>query len=836
MKTIAPIYSLEITESLTSLQSSHKGLTAHEAALRLKRFGRNELTARKTSLLKRIIEPFASYFAMVIIVAALLSILEKKWFEAVIISIIIVVNAIIFYVQQFSVSRVLKSLREQDKQSIDAIRDGHTMQIAAEKVVPGDVIHINEGMKIPADGRLIDVSHLQVDESMLTGESLPIHKQAGALRGKHELYDQTNMLFKGTYVRSGTGLILVTATGNSTELGTITKLAGEAEEGKTPIEHKIDDLTKKLLLGIGIASTVVFGLTLARGTHLDEALRFTLSLIVSAVPEGLPVAMTLVLLLSANRMAKQKALVKKLSAMETMGAITLIVTDKTGTITKNKLSVAEVFTPLTDQNAFFQAVYASLNGSAEHSADPLDELLVQEVGKHKPNGEKVHDFPFDQQLRLSASVWKEHGGYYLYVKGAPEKVLAHSHTTDAGQQHLETYTGRGYRTIGFGRKKISKIPNDLTSGSLTNLEFLGFVALSDQLRSGIHKAVEEARQAGIRVVMLTGDHIATAQYVALQTGIAENQNQVADSRILASGNAEDILELLKTIRVFGRVLPEHKFALLKAVKQHEITAMTGDGVNDIPALVEADAGMAMGSGADAAKDASDIVLVNSDFTTIINAVRSGRTVLANIRKMVVYLLATSGGEVLTMLSALLLNIPLPITAVMVLWVNLVTDGVSVIPLGLSPSEGQHMKEPPANPKAPLLNRVYVSRAIVLAIAMAVTVLSVFKFHLSNGTVYAQTIAFLTLIVIQWANALNMNFEHRSWIRNFTHPNFKLLLAIGGSIALNFAVFCTPLKEYFGLASLDHVDAIIAISVACVVAFGTADLHKLFVRATTIKKV
>ncbi len=830
------VYNVEIDAALSEAGSSHHGLSAEEARKRLKRFGPNELSAKKISLLKRILEPFASYFAMVIIAAALLSAYERKWFEAAIISVIIVVNALIYYVQQFSVGRVLNTLRAQDKQLRDVVRDGKTIELAAEKLVPGDIVHVGEGMKVPADGRLIDVSHLQADESLLTGESLPIHKQASALNGKKEVYDQRNMLFKGTYVRSGTGLLLITSTGDNTQLGTINKLASEADEGKTPIESKIDDLTKKLLIGIGSVSVVVFGLAIARGIHLDEALRFTLSLIVSAVPEGLPVAMTLVLIFSAHRMAKQKALVKNLSAMETMGAVTLIVTDKTGTITKNKLAIAESFTPHADQKVFLQAVQASLNGSTEHAADPLDELLLKEVGHHNLKGDKVHDFPFDQQQRLSGSIWHHNGNYELFVKGAPEQILAHSKAGASAAKAVQRFTSRGQRTIGFASKKFTSLPTKLDASTLANMQFEGFIALSDQLRTGIKQAIVEAHQAGIKVVMLTGDHVETARYVALQTGIATSPDQVADSSLLASGSNTKIRQALEKITVFGRVLPEHKYALLRSVKQNEITAMTGDGVNDIPALVEADAGLSMGSGADAAKDASDIVLINSNFHTIINAVRSGRTVLANIRKMVVYLLATSGGEVLTMLSALLLNIPLPITAVMVLWVNLATDGVSVIPLGLSPSESHHMQEKPRSPNAPLLDKVHLSRAITLSVVMAVTVLITFKLHLSQGLAYAQTIAFLTLIVIQWANALNMNFDHHSWTYNFIRPNVRLLLAIGGSILVNIAIFCTPLKQYFGLVSLDGRDALLAVIAACAAVFLVCDAHKFLTARTTKPKV
>lgn len=829
------IYNLEIEETLLRLGSKHEGISAHESANRLKVHGRNELSAKKTSIWRRIIEPFTSYFVIVIMFAALLSVFKREWFEAIIISIIVVINALIYYFQQFSANRALKDLMARDKQKVSVLRPGRNDELTViELLVPGDVVRIHEGMKVPADGRIIDANHLQVDESMLTGESLPVHKHAAALNGTKQIYDQENMIFKGTYVHGGTGLLMVSETGDNTQLGAINRLASEADDGKTPIEVKIDNLTKRLLIGIGIVTVLVFSLAIYRGIELSEALKFTLSLAVSAVPEGLPVAMTLVLLISARRMAKQKALVRKISAMETMGAITMIATDKTGTITKNRLSVADTYSAHTDVSHFHMALWASLNGDG-HSDDPLDQLLYKTVEHTRlpKSWVKVKEFPFNQALRLSGMVWKHEKGYVLHVKGAPEQVLLHCKSEkpdvlSVARENLEKFTTKGQRTIGFASKHLSKVPDNLDHKVLTSMTFNGFVGLSDEIRPKVKQAVAEAHAAGIKVVMLTGDHIQTAGYIASQVGIATHSSEISDSTVLAQEDKKKIWKALEHTKVFGRVLPEHKYAMLKAAKGHEITAMTGDGVNDIPALVEADAGLAMGSGTDAAKDSADIVLVSSNFHTIVNAVRAGRTVLANIRKMVVYLLATSGGEVLTMLSALALNIPLPITAVMVLWVNLVTDGISVIPLGLSPSESHHMKQPPRPPNAPLLNGVLLTRAVLLAVTLAVSVLLVFKSNLPNGQTYAQTAAFLSLIVIQWANAFNMNYEFRSWLYNLVRPNWKLVIAIGASIVINMFVFMTPIKKFFELESLAATDALMAIILPVTAAFVVNDLHKIAV--------
>lgn len=828
------IYNLEIEDALLKLGSTHEGISDGVAKKRLALHGRNELTVEGEPYWKKLIEPFTSYFVIVILFAAFISLLKQEWFEAIIISIIVVINALIYYFQQYSSAKALKDLMEQDRQKVSVLRPGSEEErIFIENLVPGDVIRLSEGVKVPADGRLIDSNHIQVDESLLTGESLPVHKHAAAISGKRQIYELENMVFKGTLINAGSGLLAITETGNNTQLGNINTLAAGADDGKTPIEQKIDDLTKKLLIGIIIITIAVFGLAIYRGIEFSESLKFTISLAVSAVPEGLPVAMTMVLLISARKMTKQKALVRKISAMETMGAVTLIATDKTGTITKNKLSIADTYSAHTQTRIFHEGMRATLNGDGEHSDDPLDQILFKSVENIPiPKAwKKVKEFPFNQQLRLSGILWKHPSGYFLHIKGAPEQIIYHcdgdtKDTLKKAKAQLEKFTTKGYRTIAFAQKHLTKEPEKLDHTVLNKMTFNGFVGLSDQIRPKVKQAIAEAHAAGIKVVMLTGDHVQTAGYIASQVGIAKDSSEVSDSKLLTEKNPDKLYASLKKIKVFGRVLPEHKYALLKAVKGKEITAMTGDGVNDVPALVEADAGLAMGSGSDAAKDSSDIVLTNSNFHTIVSAVRAGRTVLANIRKMVVYLLATSGGEVLTMLSALALGIPLPITAVMVLWVNLVTDGISVIPLGLSPAESHHMQQPPRHPRAPLLGKLLLSRAVVLAVTLAITVLLIFKLNLPKGEAYAQTAAFLSLIVIQWANAFNMNFEYRSWVYNFIKPNYKLIIAIGASILINITLFITPLKALFGLESLEATDALIAIILPVGATLVICDLHKI----------
>ena len=824
-----PFYSQSAEQALQALHSGHDGLTAHEANERLKRYGPNVLKPRGKHWIKRLIEPFASLFVSVLVVAIIISLLTHERIDAIVIGIILAINAGIYYVQQYSADKVLKTLKKQDEVECHIKRGGQMLLLPASQLVPGDIVYLAEGAKVPADGRVLESDNLQVEEAILTGESLPITKITEQLSGQLQVYDQKNTVFKDTLVHGGEGVMLVIATGNQTEIGKISELVQTADFERSPIERKIDDITKKLVVGVACLVSVVFVLAIIRGITAADALRFSLAMVVSAVPEGLPVALTVVLLLGAKKLAKVNALVKKISSIETLGAITLIATDKTGTLTKNKLSVAELAHHDNHGRAFAQAVLASLNGDDDLHADPLDAILDDRFSEHTPKDwKKLKEYPFAQTLRVSGVLWSTPHGHHLFIKGAPEAVLGHSHSSQAHgfKKHLAEFTSKGYRTIAVAHKRLSHIPKELDDSMLANLTVDGLLGLADELRDHIADSISEARRAGVRVVMLTGDHIDTARRVAMNIGLANNELQVAESYWLDEPHVKSLPEKLKTTVAFGRVLPAQKFNFLKAVKGLEITAMTGDGVNDIPALVEADAGLAMGSGTDAAKDASDIVLLDDNFRTIIAAVRVGRSVLANIRKMLFYLLSTSLGEAFTMVGALLIGLPLPVTAIQILWINLVTDGFSVLPLGLSPPERHQMEQPPHDPKAPLLNFRYIGRMLMVAAVMSVVALVLFNRALANGHAYAQTVAFMALVAAQWANALNANFEFHSWSKIILRPNKLLLLGIGLAIGFQWLAMAGPLSDWFGSVRLSSFDLMLAIGLPALAVLIVGDASKM----------
>ncbi|MFS8119402.1 MAG: cation-translocating P-type ATPase, partial [Microcoleus sp.] len=661
------------------LETSEKGLSGGEAIKRLREYGPNQLAIKKASLWKVIIEPFKSAFIGVLAAAAVVSLLSYKPLDAVIIGAIIVVNAAIFYSQQYATTKVLRSLKKHSVQQGSVLRDDTQITISSVELVPGDVVVLAEGKRIPADARIIYTDSLQVNESSLTGESVSVYKRASTLTVTKQLYEQDNMVFQGTYVLGGTAHALVVETGSRTEFGKIAELAAD-EPTKSPVQAKIDNLVSVLIKIVGVVAIVVFVLSLLRGIPANESLRFVLSLSVSAVPEGLPVALTVIIVLGMRRMAKQKALVRSFKAIEDIGLITTIVTDKTGTLTKNHLTVVDDWS--LDKGAVIDTAILTID-TEEQATDPLDRAILE--GYKNNHGHKVDKlYPFDLALRMSgAYIAKDNT---TYIKGSPEHVLMLSKLTGEQRHEAEsmmhTLAAKGYRVIAIGKHTvIGNGPLEkLDSIAKDDLCFVGFLAFADELRPEASRAIHAAQVAGISVRLITGDHYETAYNIGKQIGLANHPDQVIQGIDLPKDEAALALAIQdKTI--FARILPEDKFRILKALKRTEITAMTGDGVNDVPALANAHVGIAMGSGSDIARDAGGIVLLDDNFATIVKAIAEGRKIFDNIRRMLFYLLSTSLGEVLTMIGALLVGLPLPVTAIQILWINLVTDTAVVLPLG-----------------------------------------------------------------------------------------------------------------------------------------------------------
>lgn len=822
-------YQSSSDEVLRRLGSSSSGLSAAKVQRRQKRYGLNIIKVQSEPLWRIILEPFLDIFMLVLLIAAIISLWHGEAIDAIIIFVIAAISAVIFYIQRFSTDRVLRSLSRHDAQKVDVHRVNRTTRIDASQLVPGDVVSLAEGEKVPADIRLIRSANLRVDEAQLTGESLPISKQTDALTGTKEMYEQTNMLFQGSFVVSGTGTGVVVATGNQTEFGNLAMLS-KRESTQSPVQRKIDTLITRVIAAVSAIALVAFGLSLLRGMDVLESLRFVMALAVSAVPESLPIAISVVLVLGMRRMAAKKALVHQMRAIETIGVITTIATDKTGTLTKNKLTVQQTWTPDEATENIDRIIGLVVNHAHAKSHDPLDIALNEYARKQSasPRHAPVRDLPFSQAHAMSATIWHHGRQFRLYVKGAPEAMLAacrvSARTKKRAQQMLDEMTARGYRVIGLATGELDEAIDSFDQ--LGKLTFAGFVAVADVLRPEAPRAIRAALEAGVSVRMITGDHFETAYQIGRELGMVENREEVFDCRNMAKLSDDQLDAIVTKTKVFSRVIPEQKYRLLTILKKHHITAMTGDGVNDVPALSNAHVGVAMGSGSHIAKDAGDIILLNDNFKIIIDAMREGRTIIANIRRMLFYLLSTNTGELITMLGALLIGIKTPLEPVQILWVNLVTDTSMVIPLGLEPGEKQAMNRSPENPDAPILSHQMIWRMVIVATTMSVMALAVYIFFEKHyGHDYAQTLAFISLVVSQWANAFNARSDSESIFTRLKVMNASFYAGIGLSVMLQLLVFFGPLGTILHITSINFWHGSLIGLASFVIPIIACEIHK-----------
>ena len=815
------------------LKTSTNGLSNQEAAARLNTYGPNQLSVHKDPWWRVVIEPFRNVFAAVLGAAAIVSLLSHETLDAVIITAIITVNAIIFYTQHYATSRVLRSLKKHSVQKVTALRGGEQITISSIDLVPGDIIFLSEGERVAADVRIVHADALQIDESSLTGESTPVRKHPAVLTNQRQIYEQENMAFQGTYVVAGSAQAVIVETGSRTEYGKIAKLAATGQS-KSPVQVKIDHLITLLVRAITVVAVIVFFLSLMRGIPMGEAVRFVLSLSVSAVPEGLPVALTVIIVLGMRRMARQKALVRSFKAIEDIGLITTIATDKTGTLTKNRLSVVDRWS-MTSDTSLDRTTGNAIDGSAKNP-DPLDTALMEHLKGKKPQpADKI--YPFDLSLRMSGAYVQKDG--IIYIKGSPEHLLTKSKLTKdqrhAAESAMHELASKGYRVIAFATYKAGhKAPNDLSVIGKSDLDFAGYLAFADELRSEAPAAIRAAQAAGISVRLITGDHYETAYNIGKNIGLAAHPSQVIKGTDLPS-ETKALAAVIKDKTVFARILPEDKFKILKALKETEITAMTGDGVNDVPALANAHVGIAMGSGSDIARDAGGIVLLNDNFATIIKAIAEGRKIFDNIRRMLFYLLSTSLGEVITMIGALLFGLPLPVTAIQILWINLVTDTALVLPLGLEPAEEGHMKRPPRRPKDPLLSRMLLSRMGVIALTMAIVTLIIVAILHGRGqdVAYIQTVAFMALIAAQWTNAFNARSEYQSSFSRLKNKNYGLLVGFIIAFGLQMTVMFGPLQSVFNIQDVPLTTLLISSVVMAIAILSAGEVHKFFSRRAAI---
>lgn len=819
-----------------------EGLSSSQAAQRIQKYGPNKLREKKKkSNLRRFIDQFKDVMILILIVAAAISFViaciegePKEFFEPVLILLIVVLNAIMGVMQESKAEKALEALKNLSAPHARVIRDGKESVIDASELVPGDIIHLEAGDFIPADARLIHSASLKSEESALTGESVPSEKDAQlVIAADAPLGDRTNMVFSGCSVTYGTATAVVTATGMDTEMGKIANLLDAEEEGMTPLQKKLAQLGKYLGILALVACAIIFAVGFFNGIPALEIFMTAVSLAVSAIPEGLPAIVTIVLSIGVQRMVSKNAIIRRLPAVETLGSASIICSDKTGTLTQNRMTLVKAWLDGMDAPENISSdnskeikhllQYGTLccdgsvvfeNGEAKHIGDPTETAIIlaaHQNGMPKENLNQTYprlaEIPFDSDRKLMSTVNEIGGKYIVIVKGAFDVMASRciSGNLEAAQRITEQLSASALRVLAIAYKEIDRVPDSPTPEDLENgLTFLGLVGMIDPPRPEAKEAVAICRKAGIKPVMITGDHVVTATAIARELGIFQDGDRAVTGTELDAMSEDELNSQVQNISVYARVSPENKIRIVKAwQRKDQIVSMTGDGVNDAPALKAADIGCAMGiTGTDVAKGAADITLTDDNFATIVHAVREGRGIYANIKKVVGFLLGTNIGEVISVFVAMLLWHKSPLLSMQLLWINLVTDSLPAIALGMEAVESDVMDQKPRPKNESLFAHGFGIRTVLQGVMFGVLCLIAFRIGetVTGELAGGQTLAFLVLSLSQVVQAFNMRSEH-SLFHIGVFSNVRLNQAALVSIVLVLLVLFTPLSIPFGLVRL-----------------------------------
>ncbi len=836
-------HSQTIEELQLQLKTTPQGLTNSEAGKRLKEYGENRLKeARKKSLLVKFLEQFKDVMVLILLAAAAVSFFvalseqdSSAFFEPLLILLIVVLNAIMGVIQENKAERSLEALMRMAAPHARVLRDGQEQVIDAAALVPGDIIKLEAGDFVPADARLLTSFSLKSEESALTGESVPAEKDAEAILPiDAPLGDRTNCIYSGCSVVYGTATAIVTETGMSTQMGKIAGMLEGEREVETPLQQKLAQLGKYMGALALIICAIIFVMGLAGGIQVMEIFMTAVSLAVSAIPEGLPVIVTIVLSIGVERMAKRNAIVKKLPAVETLGSTSVICSDKTGTLTQNKMTLTQAFvngekdteaitaenTPEIQQLLLYGALCCNGSlgfeeGREIHIGDPTETSILSAAHKNgifqeeiKAKYPRTGEIPFDSDRKLMTTVQTIDGKITAITKGAFDMLSKRCVQGDLEKAAAITQqmSSQALRVLAIAYRTLDKEPEELTSEALEqNLTFLGLVGMIDPPREEARQAVTVCKQAGIRPIMITGDHVITASAIAEQLGILEGNQQALTGSELKAMSEEEFDKKLESISVYARVSPEDKIRVVKAwQKKGKIVSMTGDGVNDAPALKAADIGCAMGiTGTDVAKGAADMTLQDDNFATIVAAVREGRGIYNNIRKTVGFLLGTNIGEVLLVFCSMLFFKVSPLLSMQLLWINLVTDSLPAIALGMEPVEDSVMDTPPRPKEEGIFAHGLGIQVILQGIMFGLLSLAAFYIGCSSsgGLKAGRTMAFFVLGFSQILHAFNMR-SAKSLLKTGIFTNQRLNLAALVSILLMAGVlFIPPLTQIFGLTTL-----------------------------------
>ena len=834
------------------------GLGESEVEARRQTFGRNRLAEKPPRpAWLAFLDQFRNVLILVLIGAGLLAGAIGDIKDAVVILIVVLLNALLGFWQEHRAEQTIEALKKLLSPVARVRRDGAETEVLATRLVPGDLVILEAGDRVPADGRLVESHALEIDESTFTGESQPVSKSASTvLDTAVPLAERLNMAFMHTVVTRGRGELLVTGTGMATEMGRLADMLTEAETGPTPLQRQLDGLGRRLALIASAVIVMIFVLGIARGLPLLQTVLTSIALAVAAIPEGLPAVVTVTLAVGLHRMAQHRAIVRRLAAVETLGCTTVICADKTGTLTLNEMTARSLVyrggrfnvtgegydpagrisdeegrDPVDLQRCLSPAVFAndSRIRDGQLIGDPTEGALLALAAKGLDSVERlvhhyprVAEIPFDSEHRFQATFHRDEDVYRLYVKGAPDALLARSsqHLTEGGEEAMDDsdrswwqsengqLADRAMRVLALADKTIPAVdfdPEGDLMAHVRDLTFVGLVGISDPPRPEARQAIALCRRAGIQVKMITGDHRLTAAATARELGI---EGEVIDGTELDELSPQELARRIDSIAVFARVAPEHKVRIVRAFKaKGEVVAMTGDGVNDAPALKNADIGVAMGvTGTEVAREAATMVLTDDNFATIVEAVREGRAIYDNIVKFVRFQLSTNMGAIQTVLGASLLGWPTPFTAIQILWINIIMDGPPAMSLGVEPAREEVMDEPPRQLESRILSGRRFARLFVYGLTMAIGTLALFRYAQPQGEAYALTLAFTSFVLFQFFNMFNARSEFTSALNGHFFHNRWLWLSLSAALALQvLAVHWGPAQSIFHTTDLALVD-------------------------------
>lgn len=825
-------------EVLSKLNSKETGLTTGEVEIAIEKYGYNQLNEeKKLSTMQVFISQFKDFLVIILIIASIISIISGNVESAVVILVVIIINAILGTVQHLKAEESISSLKNLSAPKSKVLRDGEKVEVLSKYLVPGDIVFVEAGDVVPADGRVIESFSLLINESSLTGESEGVEKISSVIdKDELALGDQKNMVFSGSLVSYGRGVILVTTTGMKTELGKIASLLEATKEKQTPLQVSLDNFGKKLSIGIIILCILVFGINILHGVKLLDSLMFAVALAVAAIPEALSSIVTIVLAIGTQKLSKENAIIKNLKSVESLGCVSVICSDKTGTLTQNKMTVKKVYI----NNEVFNEKDLNANGIGEsllikeailcndatsEIGDPteialvnLSEIHYNQSGKELKNRyPRISEIPFDSDRKLMSTVHNIDGKIMMFTKGAldsvlpkAKKILVNGEVRDITSEDIKNiekvnmeFAQTGLRVLTFAYQVLES-EKEITREDEDNFIFIGLTAMIDPPREESKEAVAKCLTAGIKPVMITGDHKITATAIAKEIGIYKNGDNVMEGVDVEKLSDDELLEKVASTSVYARVSPEHKIRIVTAWQRlGKICAMTGDGVNDAPALKRADIGIAMGiTGTEVSKDAASMILTDDNFSTIVKAVTTGRNIYANIKNSIRFLLSGNTAGILAVLYSSLVGLPVIFAPVHLLFINLLTDSLPAIAIGMEPSHGDVLTEKPRNPKEPILTKKLSGKILIEGILIALFVMIGFYIgYKDNDALKASTIAFSVLCLARLFHGFNCRGGTSVFGLGVFSNKFSIIAFVIGFVLLNTILLVPAFHTIFQVVPL-----------------------------------